>query len=71
MSRAYMLHVPRPWYGCHACMYVCLFNGQQTKFCFMQIHLVNILLLREQYLMNLPDACPSQLSKKSDTEQAH
>ena len=58
-------------------MYVFLFvvlganSGPTDKVLCMQIHLVRILLLREkQFLLNPPHAFASQLSKKSETEQA-
>ena len=56
----------------HVCMYVQCPWDQPDKVLFMQIHLVNILLVREKYFqMNPPNAFALQQSKKSDTEQAH
>ena len=72
------VQVQHACHGKYVCMYVCLFNvlgtnrGPTDKVLFMQIHLAKMLLLREkQFLMNPPHAFASQLSKKSDTEQAH
>ena len=65
---------------CLICMYVCMYAyvycpGDQPRAnrqSYVHVSPVKTLLLREkQFLMNPPHAFASQLSKKSDTEQAY